>query len=437
MTLSTQDELSKLDACIHCGMCLPACPTYNQTHQETQSPRGRLYLMRAFLENRLEKPEDLERHLDPCLGCLSCESACPSGVNYESLLINSREKLTQVDGNWFKQLRRQIRRFSLAYLLRHMESLEYVAQGIQLLDKLGLRQWLSASGLLNLPGLKVLRFLPSIQPGFPLTPGEVFGENRKGRVAMLTGCIMNTAFRQTHRATVDVLVRNGYQVVIPEQTCCGALAYHSGEMDIFQNLVALNWLWMKDSAFDWIVVNSAGCGSAMKHYAPYAPTKGSNPYAVTDRVVDVMELLAKEPLEGPIGELNLKATYHAACHLHHAQGIRREPYEVLLQIPGLELIPLKNADQCCGSAGVYNLAHPDMSQAILDDKTTHVLNTGASIVLTGNPGCMMQLEAGLREADSKMLVLHPIELLHMAYNAASSPPSSPEENVLHAKAPSV
>ena len=422
MTLTTTEELSKLDACIHCGMCLPACPTYEQTHNEVESPRGRLYLMRAFLEGRLESPDDLDRHLDGCLGCLACESACPSGVNYEALLTSSREKLVQREVGWLKHIRRQIRRFCLAYLLRHMDSLDYFALAIQGLDKLGFRRWLELSGLLKLPFLKPLRFIPTIQPGHALSAGETYGENVKGRVAMLSGCIMNTAFRQTHRATVNVLVKNGYQVVIPEQTCCGALAYHSGEMDIFQNLVGLNWRWMKDSSYDWIVVNSAGCGSAMKHYADYAPSKSTNPYAVTERVVDVMELLAKEPLEGDLGELNLKATYHAACHLHHAQGIRREPYEVLLQIPGLELVPLKNADQCCGSAGVYNIVHPSMSEAILDEKTTHVLETQASIVLTGNPGCMMQIEAGLRKSHSKMLVLHPVELIEMAYDAAPAKP---------------
>lgn len=411
------DTLNKLDNCIHCGMCLPACPTYNVTGSEAESPRGRLYLMRAFFENKLDTPKQLSDHLDPCLGCLSCQTVCPSGVNYESLLMHSRQELVQHQPRWKRWIRRKL----LQHVLPSRSFLEMSAAILAPLQATGLSgilDWMS-----HLPGLKPLIFLPHIQPGEPLHAGpRVYGENKYGRVALFLGCVMNAAYHQTQQATLDVLVRNGYQVVIPEQTCCGALAYHAGETDLFEEQTAQNWRWMKDSSIDYIVINAAGCGAAMKEATHFAPEQDIEiASSVTAKVVDIMELLAKRPLEGKLGPVHAKVTYHAACHLHHAQGIQTEPYQVLRQIPHLDLIPLTDAELCCGSAGVYNIAHPELSEKILEEKMTHVLETNASILLAANPGCMMQLEAGLKQHHKRMLVAHPVEIIQMSYFSNTHP----------------
>lgn len=408
-----EEQLSKLDACIHCGMCLPACPTYQVTGSEAESPRGRLYLMRAYLEDNLESPEQLSHHLDPCLGCQACMTACPSSVNYEALLMHSRQELVQYQS----PIKRKIRRFLLQKVLNSPQLLEFIADGITALDKMGARPiWETAIGKSH-KLFKPLQFVPKIQIAEELKPGMVFGTAVKGKVALFTGCIMNAAFRQTHWATIDVLVQNGYQVSIPEQSCCGALSYHAGEIDLFQEQIAKNWPWMTQDQYDYIVINSAGCGNALKAYEHEGPQVNTpEAKALSTKIIDIMALLAKHPLEGELNPLPLTATYHAACHLHHGQGIKDEPYEVLKQIPELKLVPLKNATDCCGSAGIYNIAHPEMSIEILKSKMRYLFETQANIVVTGNPGCMLQLEAGLRHAKNPMLVAHPVELVQMAYN---------------------
>ena len=412
MMETTENAFEKLDACIHCGMCLPTCPTYRVTGSEAESPRGRLYLMRELHEGRLEDPSQLSAHLDPCLGCLGCVTACPSGVEYGTLLTASREQLLEHQ----PRLLRWWRRLLLQKLLPNPKLLNilsgftrfYTLSGLQLL----VREW----GLPRLGGYfgKLEQFTPTIQSGRPVAVGQRFGKNEKGRVVFFVGCIMNAAYNQTHRASIEVLIRNGYEVLIPEQTCCGALAHHSGEQDIAASLATQNIEFLLAESPDWIVVNAAGCGSTMKEYHHILQ---NDPKAkiFADKVVDIMELLAKHPLEGPLTPVPMKVTYHAACHLHHAQGVQQEPYTVLNQIPGLQLIPLVEADMCCGSAGVYNLAHPDMSVAILETKMGHLKNTGAEAVLAANPGCMLQLESGIQSEQLEMAVLHPMDLLVKAY----------------------
>lgn len=412
MSKLLSETFQKLEACIHCGMCLPACPTYRVTGSEAESPRGRLYLMKALITEQLESPQQLATHLDPCLGCLGCQTACPSGVEYGTLLMASREKLV-MSQPWPK---RWVRRFLLKVVLPSPWILNVMALLLKAYQQSGIQSLVQRVQLPRLLGPLGLteQFIPQIQPGKPLQPGKTYGKNQKGRVALFAGCIMNAAFHQTHQATIAVLVENGYEVVIPKQTCCGALAHHSGETDIAQTLAHQNIDAILAAQPDWIVVNAAGCGSTLKDYHHLVQHHPQSE-AFSHKVVDVMALLAQHPLAGKLHALPLKVTYHAACHLHHAQGVQQEPYAVLTQIPELDLIPLVEAEMCCGSAGVYNLAHPEMSVAILQDKMRHLQNTGAQFVLAGNPGCMLQLEAGIRSHHLPIKVLHPIELLAMAY----------------------
>ncbi len=412
MTTPPEEFFEKIEACIHCGMCLPTCPTYRVTGSEAESPRGRLYLMKAFMEGQLDSPQQLAAHLDPCLGCLACVTVCPSGVRYDTLLMASREKLVPSQSPF----KRKIRRFFLQKVLPHPKTLSLFVRATLIYERSGLQWLVRKSGVLNYLGPLgwLEQSIPQIQAGQPLKPGLKFGENRRGRVALFTGCLMNAVYHRTHLATIDVLVANGYQVVIPEQTCCGALAHHSGETDIAASLAAQNLTTMLAAEPDWIVVNAAGCGSTLKEYQDIVSNHplGSE---FSTKVVDIMELLAKQPLEGEPVAPPLTVTYHAACHLHHAQGVQDEPYQVLKQIAGLKLIPLIEADMCCGSAGVYNIAHPDLSGQILAEKMMHLEKTQADVVLAANPGCMLQLESGIRQTGLSMKVMHPVELLALAY----------------------
>lgn len=416
MNTPLDDAFKKLDACIHCGMCLPTCPTYRVTGSEAESPRGRLYLMNAFHEGRLDSPQQLAAHLDPCLGCLACVTACPSGVEYDVLLLASREQLVEKQ----PALKRGVRRLMLQHVLPNPALLSvlailtrlYKGSGLQgLMRRLQVSRWAGPLG-------KLEGFMPAVQAGTPLKPGMVAGINRKGRVALFMGCIMNAAYRATQQATLRVLVENGYQVFVPPQTCCGALAHHAGERDIAEALAQENIATILAEDPDWIVVNAAGCGSTLKDYHHVVASAQGQAFA--NKVVDVMELLAQHPLEGNLHPVEMTVTYHAACHLHHAQQVQQEPYAVLRQIPGLTLVPLTEAEMCCGSAGVYNLAHPDLSLAILKEKMQHLAQTGAEAVLAGNPGCMLQLETGIRNAKMDMQVMHPIDLLHKAYTGELS-----------------
>lgn len=420
MDLPLNEELNKLSACIHCGMCLPACPTYRVTGSEAESPRGRLYLMNAFLENRLTDPKQLTRHLDPCLGCQGCVTACPSGVEYGTILTAAREQLVSTQS----PIKRTIRRFFLKQVLPRQGLLNLMAQWIRLYQQTGLQKTVRRLNLLQKLGPLGApeQFMPTVQPEKPLTAGQTFGTNRRGRVALLTGCIMNAAYAGVHQATITVLTANGYEVFIPQQTCCGALAHHAGETDIARDLAQQNIQAVLVEKPDWIVANAAGCGSTLKEYGHLLP-EDELANRFSGRVVDVLELLAQQPLEGNLSPVPMTVTYHAACHLHHAQRVQQQPYTLLRQVPGLNLVPLTDAELCCGSAGVYNIAHPELSKQILAEKTAALQQTGAETVLAANPGCILQLEAGIRQTGLNMTVMHPIELLAKAYSETSTRPA--------------
>jgi glycolate oxidase iron-sulfur subunit len=413
-----------LKACIHCGMCLPACPTYRVTGSEAESPRGRLYLMRGWLEGEITDPEQIRPHIDQCLGCQACQTACPSGVQYGSLLFQTREALAPHQ----PKLKRWVKRFVFRSVLTNQNLLQTLGGFLRVYQQSGLQQLVRGLGLLKaVPALADQEaLLPQLPARRALHAGMSFGNMDNPRVALVTGCVMDVFYNPVHWATIQVLVANGYYVTVPEQTCCGALAHHAGESDIAQTQARQNLTALMKGDPDWVVINSAGCGATLKEYHHLLaddPVYRKRAQEFAAKVVDVMELLAKKPLAPIKGRLEQTVTYHAACHLRHAQGITDIPTQLLAQIPGLTLVPLKDAEACCGSAGIYNIEQPQLSQEILAQKMGHLKATDAAVVVTGNPGCLLQLEAGVRQTGLKMQVKHPIELLAEAYAAA--PAESP------------
>lgn len=425
-----QLELDKLKACIHCGICLPACPTYKATGSEAESPRGRLYLMKKMLEGQLE-PEAVKPHLDQCLACHGCETVCPSAVQYGQILLSTREDLARRDTSRL----RQFKRFVFSKVLPNHRLLVLGGKILRFYQQSGLQKLVRGMKLLKpFPSLAYQEnLLPTLPARKPLNPGMGFGDPTGDTVALLTGCVMDIFYNPVHWETIEVLTANGYWVVMPEQGCCGALAHHAGETDITRTLAKQ----LIDKALmvnpQWIVVNSAGCGSSMKEYGHLLA--GDSAYAekaarFSERLVDVMELLAKKPL-APFKNyaLHEKITYHAACHLYHVQKVKQEPMQLLSQIPGIELVPLTNMEACCGSAGLFNVEHPELSGEVLDSKMEHLQTAckqgGASTVTTGNPGCLLQLEKGIHGQKLPMRVRHPISILAEAYRLPE--PSKPRK----------
>jgi glycolate oxidase iron-sulfur subunit len=420
------DEL--LRACIHCGMCLPACPTYAVTGNEAESPRGRLYLMQQHQKGQLA-PTALKPHLDACLGCVACQNVCPSGVQYGAILTRHRAVLAK----YVPWHLRQFKRFMFKQVLPRPKVLSALTHPGRWFQQRVMQphssntayQWVQ-NQVNSVPALQwQWQLLPPIpNQASPFKAGQTFGNPAHPTVALMTGCMMDTLYHPVHQATIEVLVANQYHVVIPPQTCCGALAMHAGEADIAQQLAQQN-VDLIPSNVDHIVLNSAGCGAAMAEYGHWLPAD-KRAEALANKVIDVMALLARKPLAPFKRGIPHAVTYHGACHLHHAQRITTEPVHVLQQIPDIELIPLPAFDTCCGSAGIYNVEQPEMSQALLADKMAMIAMTEADVVLAGNPGCLVQIQAGLAqlkrpENKPPVLLCHPIELLAHAYGNYTLP----------------
>ncbi len=423
---STNSLLNSLKSCIHCGFCLPVCPTYKVTGSEVESPRGRLYLLKHMLQdaknesdepNEHLQPKQIEPHLSQCLGCLACETACPSGVPYGDILHQS-QKMFLTQKNPFI---RHLKRFFFQTVLPNSNLLQFGAFWLRLYQKAGLQRLVRFSNVLSLLPLiqHYEALIPPIPQHKPFNIGMSFGNPEHERVALFTGCIMDVMYNSVHWATIKALVNNGYYVTLPEQTCCGALAYHGGEDDIAKKLARKNVLSILRSQPDWVITNSAGCGSTLKDYTKLLANDGiyaEKSRLFSEKTVDIMALLAKKPLKPCRLPIPQTVAYHAACHLHHAQGIINEPENVLHQIEGLTLLPLKDAAFCCGSAGIYNLEHPELSNDILAEKIRHIEATQAQTLVTGNPGCLLQITKGLQENANPMRIAHPIELVAESYS---------------------
>ena len=398
-------------ACVHCGFCLQACPTYLALGDENDSPRGRIYLMRALVEGELALDDpSVHTHIDRCLGCRACETACPSGVPYGALLEATRATIGEVKRPPLRA------RFILALFARR-GLMRVVVAGARLLRTTGLPRLLS-----RLPGALGFAFamLASSESPLPRATHRPVGDGSRGTFALLRGCVMEGLFTAANRATERTLIANDYTCVYaPEQHCCGALHAHAGDLGTARALARRNIAAFEKSGAEYVVTNAAGCGALLKEYdhllaedAAWAARAAS----FSARVRDVSELLAAA---GPrVGApLPYRVTYDAPCHLQHAQRVSAAPLTVLDAIPGLERVALVDSDQCCGSAGIYNLLEPALSAAVLAPKITHIELTGASLVATGNPGCLMQIGAGMHRAGLSARTVHPVELLDASYAA--------------------
>ncbi len=409
----------KLMECTHCGLCLPLCPTYRELRVEMDSPRGRIYLVRALEDGRVGVTKRLASHLDLCVGCLACETACPSDVSFGNILGHGRSLLGRASttsgllSDLFYQsvLPRKSRIVALGRLLRFLQSRP--GEGINVASRLET----------YLPGnlghaFDVLTALPSE----PTTPFESVYTPRVPngrRVGLLVCCMMRVYLTRVNDATIRVLNRGGHEVVVPaSQECCGALHAHAGRLSEARHLAEVNIRAFENAGVDFILTNSAGCGAHMKQY-PYLFDGDAHwearAQSFSERVQDISEFLFSiGPLEG-LGKLPHRVAYDDPCHLLHGQGVREEPRQLLRQIPALQLVDLKEPDWCCGSAGTFMFTQKEMALKLLDRKLEAIGDSGAEIVATGNPGCLLWIEWGLQRAGSAVKCLHPIELLDMAY----------------------
>ncbi len=409
------DVLTRSLDCVHCGLCLESCPTYRETGREISSPRGRIYLMRAAAEDRIPLTGALAEEAYLCLGCRACESACPSGVEYGAMLELTRAEVEDaaLRRGWAKR----IESWTLRHLIPRRRRLR------RLFDLLAVVQWLRldrlARPLLPRPLRRAQAMLPPIPPRrerrLPPERLPALGE-RRGRVLFFVGCMMPEFYGGVNRATLRVLAENGFEVVVPrEQGCCGALHAHSGDSEFAHDLARVNVAAF--AGVDAIVVNSAGCGAAMRDVGRWLPGEGEGFAA---RVRDVAEFLDAAGLRPPAGFVDRRVCYDDPCHLVHGQRVQAAPRQLLEQIPGLELVPHDDPTSCCGAAGIYNLTHPEMSESVLDRKLDALAAAAPDVVATGNPGCLMQLRGGAARRGLRLRVAHPIELLDEAYRAGVS-----------------
>ena len=417
--LSRKIEYRNFQECVHCGLCTASCPTYVETSNENDNPRGRIYLMRAVTDGRLTMGPDVRRHLELCLDCRACESACPSGVRYGTLIEPFKIAL-QKDapaGARASLLQRMI----LHHLFPYPGRVKAALAPARFFQKLGLLDWAERSGMTRAlpPTLRrMMAMLPRLEGSQSRLPELLppIGPKR-ARVALFLGCVADAMYPATNAATARVLQQNGCEVVIPRtQACCGAIHYHSGVEEPALELARRNMRAFDPDSFDAIVVNAAGCGAMLKDYPHILPAAEHDQAArFVAKVKDISEfLVALGPLK-PVHALPMKVAYHDACHLCHAQQIRAQPRQLLAMIPGLELVPLEESELCCGAAGTYNLTQPEMSERLGVRKMDNIQATGAQVVAAGNVGCILQIARKIKERGSTIEVVHPVDLLDRAY----------------------
>jgi glycolate oxidase iron-sulfur subunit len=418
-------DYSVLQQCMHCGLCLPTCPTYDATKIERHSPRGRISLMRAIADGRLDATKTFADEMYFCLGCLACMTACPAGVNYAELFEHARAE-AESSGVLKSPKRNLIRAFAIRWLFMDLSHLRLVGRVLRLYQQIGLQTLVRRSGVLKLlpKRLQELESItPDIQPKFsadligPLTPAV---GPRKYRVAMLIGCAQDLIFSNINRDTVEVLARNGCEVVTPpNQLCCGSLHAHNGEWDLAKQLARKQLEQFPPDQFDAIITNAGGCGSHLKHYHKLLaddPAYRDRAALWDKKVKDIHEWLIEIGIQKPPNNAPVQViTYHESCHLAHGQKITAQPRQLLRLIPNLQLVELPESLWCCGSAGIYNIVQPEMANQLLDRKLKHIQSTGAGIVANGNPGCLLQLINGAKLKGIKLRVVHPVTLLAEAY----------------------
>jgi len=412
--------IPELDRCIQCGFCLQHCPTYRILGMETESPRGRIHLIEAAAQGRIPIDARFEEHMYVCLGCRACETACPSGVKFGTIIEAARAEI----GPTGSPLARRLTRLALRHLLPFPGRLRLGAALLRLYQRSRVGTLARALHLAPARLAEMEALLPPIPSRVFAASGEVYPAigTRRARVGMLAGCVMSIVFPELNEATIRVLRRNGCEVVVPRgQTCCAALNLHNGEREGARAMARRNIDAFLDAGVDAIVINAAGCGSTSKEYDVLLrddPGYAEKARHYSRLCRDVTEFLAERDLTGPLGEVRARVTYQDPCHLVHGQGIRRQPRDLLRRIPGVELVEMEGADRCCGSAGIYNLVQPAYSRQILEEKMAALARTGADLVVAPNPGCMLQLASGIRASRLGMHVHHLIDLLDRSYAAA-------------------
>jgi len=411
--------------CVHCGLCLNACPTYRELGVEMDSPRGRIYQMIAVDEGRLAIGESFVRHMDLCLDCRACETACPSGVEYGKLIEAARTQIErQYPRPWLERLARQL---VFRHLFPSPAALKVAGFLLRCYQVSGLEEMIRGSGLLeDFPRLAELQALSprSESPMFFSQIGATFPARgaRRYRVALHAGCMANFAFARLQEATVRVLQENGCEVVVPAgQICCGALHVHAGMRDLARQLAQRNidrfQAAFQAEKFDAILTNAAGCGSTLKEYDYLLkddPRWAAPAQEFSRRMKDVTEFLAEAGLTQQFAPLPGTVTYQDSCHLAHGQKVRQAPRQLMQSIPGLRLVEMPLSDLCCGSAGIYNVTETELSMRLLKGKMEAVNSTGAGVIVTANPGCILQLRAGVKLHGQEQEVLHVVELLDRA-----------------------
>jgi len=418
--VADKPTLFDLDHCVHCGLCLNACPTYRELGVEMDSPRGRIYQMAQVSSGAAPISDSYIEHIDLCLACRGCESACPSGVEYGRLVEAARTEIeNSIRRPWFS---RTLRNLVFRNLLPSRTALRMAGTGLYLYQKLGIRRLARALGILRGRLGELDSLSPAAQrPFFYRYYGKSLKAEgkRRYRVAFLGGCIANVSFARLNEASTRVLQKNGCDVDIPErQTCCGALHVHAGRREEARALARRNIDALVDAKYDAIITNAAGCGSTLKEYgellehdAQYA----AKARQFSERMKDITEFLASIGLNSEMSPLPVAVTYQDSCHLAHGQKIRMAPRKLLRAIPGLTFREMPLSDLCCGSAGIYNILHTELSMSLLQKKMDRVSSTRTKIIATANPGCMLQLEAGVRKFGGGNRVMHVVELLDAAY----------------------
>jgi len=420
-------DYSIIQQCMHCGMCLPTCPTYDETRHERNSPRGRIALMRAVADRELAVTEAFADEMSYCLGCLACQTACPAGVNYAELLETARSDIERSHvrsspARWFW------RRLSLGYLFMHPRALRAAGRLLRFYQRSGFESLVRRTGLVRLLPSSLNRLepqAPRMARAFSnalIAPQERPPGDARYRVALLTGCVQDLVFPDVNRDTADVLLANGCVVDTPRvQPCCGSLHAHNGERELARTLARRMIDRFPPDRYDAIITNAGGCGSHLRHYFPLLSDDEQYAARAHDwdrKVRDIHEWLVaidyRRPAAAPF---TASVTYHDSCHLAHGQKVTGPPRTVLRALPGLAVVDLPESTWCCGSAGIYNITQPEQSEKLLDRKLTNVVGTGASIVATANPGCQLQIQRGLRRAGIQVEVRTPVSLLAQAYRA--------------------
>jgi glycolate dehydrogenase iron-sulfur subunit len=414
-SFATLEPLEPLmDKCVHCGFCLPTCPSYLLLGQEMDSPRGRIYLMRAGVEDRVTMAAAVVDHFDTCLGCMACETACPSGVKYAPLIEQTR---AAIERHYERPAGEQLFRRMLFAVLPYPARLRLLALPLALIRPLR-----------NSPAF--MKLLPArLRSLLTLAPDASLGDTRREtaettpaqgtvrqRVGLVTGCVQRAFFGDVNQASARVLAAEGCEVHAPRsQGCCGALALHAGEDETARQFARALIETFEKTSVDTIAVNAAGCGSAMKEYGHLLrddPAWAERAQAFSARVRDITEVLAaSDPPRAPRKPLGLTVAYHDACHLGHAQGIRQEPRALLASIPGVTVVPFEESEICCGSAGIFNLVQPEMAGQLGRRKADHIAAASPDIVVTSNPGCILQIRAAAAQAGHRYKVMHIVELL--------------------------